>query len=147
MKGEVWVPCFEWENHYEVSNHGNVRSLPRSGRWTTVRPIKPCLVNGYPFVKLHKDSKKPTEKKRSIYVHRLMLEGFTRQNPKGLEAAHRNGIQTDNRLENLYWATRLQNEQDKTKHGTRPCGKKHKRYVHGRYCKNLPAFTAESKGD
>jgi hypothetical protein len=115
---QVWMPCFAWEKRYQVSSIGNVLSFRGSiEKNLKARPLKSCLVNGYPFVMLQGDGKK-----RSIYVHRLMLEAFTRSNPKGMEAAHRNGIQTDNRIENLYWATRLENEADKTRHGGRPVG-------------------------
>jgi hypothetical protein len=39
-----------------------------------------------------------------------------------MEAAHGNGDSTDDRLENLRWATPTGNNQDKTKHGTQPHG-------------------------
>ena len=36
-----------------------------------------------------------------ILVHRLVLESFVGQCPKGMECCHYNGIRDDNRLENL----------------------------------------------
>lgn len=49
--------------------------------------------------------------------HRLILEAFRGPCPEGMESRHLNGIQTDNRIDNLVWGTKLENGSDKTKHG------------------------------
>lgn len=56
--------------------------------------------------------------RKKIYIHRLMLETFVGPCPPGCEAAHNNGIKTDNRLSNLRWATRKENQADRVLHGT-----------------------------
>jgi DNA invertase Pin-like site-specific DNA recombinase len=38
--------------------------------------------------------------------------------PDGMEAAHDNGVRTDNRLVNLSWKTPSGNTEDKRRHGT-----------------------------
>lgn len=50
----------------------------------------------------------------AVYLHRLILyaykgppEHWTKNN-----ACHRNDVRTDNRLDNLYWATQAENTQD-----------------------------------
>jgi DNA invertase Pin-like site-specific DNA recombinase len=42
-----------------------------------------------------------------------------------MEAAHNNGIRSNNHLSNLRWATRASNEADKRTHGTMAVGERH----------------------
>lgn len=58
-------------------------------------------------------------------VHRLVLEAFVGPCPLGMEAAHANGIRTDNRLENLSWKTPKDNSNDKWLVGTMAFGDSH----------------------
>jgi len=51
-------------------------------------------------------------------VHRLVCAAFYGHPKKGMLAAHRNGVSTDNRASNLYWATHAQNVRDAIRHGT-----------------------------
>lgn len=108
---ELWkqVPDFAG---YEVSSLGNVRStkqkIPR-----ILKPGKSGTNGEYRSVYLSMGGK--------IYprlIHRLMLEAFVCQCPEGQEARHINGNASDNRLENLEWATHMDNMQDKVAHGT-----------------------------
>ncbi|MDE2095631.1 MAG: HNH endonuclease [Patescibacteria group bacterium] len=56
--------------------------------------------------------------KKYSLVHRLVLEAFIGPCPPGMECRHLNGNRSDNRLENLCWGTRIENVEDKRKHGT-----------------------------
>lgn len=58
-------------------------------------------------------------------VHRVVLEAFVGPCPDGMLTAHRNGIRSDNRLDNLRWDTQANNVQDKREHGTWQCGERH----------------------
>jgi len=75
--------------------------------------------NGYLKVHLRKD-----DRYHSRYVHRLVLEAFIGPCPKGMECRHLNGDKTDNRLENLVWGTKEENEKDKISHGTHQFGER-----------------------
>jgi hypothetical protein len=59
---------------------------------------------GYEFVRLHKDGKRHGKK-----VHRLIALAFLPNPEKKRTINHKNGIKTDNRLENLEWATHSEN--------------------------------------
>lgn len=102
---ENWRQIKGWP--YEVSDQGRVR------RQETGRLLKPWPVrNGYLRIAL---SRWPGHE--HYRVHRLVLEAFVGPCPPGHEAAHANGDPRDNRLSNLRWATRMDNEADKVRHG------------------------------
>lgn len=65
--------------------------------------------NGYETVVLDR---------KTLSVHRLILETFKGKCPKGKTAGHKNSIRTDTRLKNLYWATYKEQWRDKEAAGT-----------------------------
>lgn len=107
---EEWKPIFEWENFYEVSNLGRVRSKPRrywkpdpkmkaGGCWQfrISRVLKsPKNGDGYPNVRLARDGKCFTRK-----VHRLVWEAFNGPCPLGYHIDHMDGSRDNNNLDNL----------------------------------------------
>ena len=100
---EEWRPVPGYEGRYEVSNLGRVR-------YSVIRIVKPIPIkNGYLSVSM-RDSE---GKKKTHLIHRLVLSTFTGPCPEGLEARHLNDKNTDNRLDNLEWGTRLQNVKDR----------------------------------
>jgi hypothetical protein len=125
---EIWKPVIthNLQNYYEVSNLGNVRSLPRQGkanygtRFYGGKPVKPFLnSNGYLVVNLtYKGFRK------QCTVHTLVLESFVSPKPQGLEACHNDGNPSNAKLENLRWDTRKNNHADKKIHGTQQIGSK-----------------------
>ena len=64
-------------------------------------------------------------KRRYARVATLVLEAFVGKAPRGMTAAHNNGIPGDNRLENLRWDTQKNNIADKKRHGTHQFGEYH----------------------
>ena len=107
-----------YECLYQITTDGRVFSMTRE------RFIKDWKNNqGYMFVSLYKDGKR---KNRS--VHSLLLETYEGYAPtKHHQASHKNGVRTDNRIENLRWLTVTENHYDKKNHGTFQCGTKHGR--------------------
>lgn len=119
------------EGLYEVSNLGRVRSLDRvvlsQNRWGPyLRRLSGRVLRatsrggGYLSISVADGKGKRT------YVHALVLRVFHSERPLGTEACHNNGIRSDNRATNLRWATHVENEADKERHGTRTNrGEKH----------------------
>lgn len=121
---EVWKDINGYEGLYEVSNLGRVRSVDRiiesnNQHCVFSRIIKGCILRpskdryNYLRVSLSKNGSNA-----SFTVHRLVLEAFICSRPKDMEARHINGSSSDCRLCNLKWGTKLENGEDKKRHGT-----------------------------
>lgn len=110
---EEWRDVKGYEGLYLVSNKGRVRSVDKveySQAWNS-RSRKGKLHSltisgrtGYAQLNLYKDGAAETRT-----VHRLVAQAFI-PNPDGKpEVNHKNGIRTDNRVENLEWVTASEN--------------------------------------
>lgn len=113
---EEWRPIPGFDNAYEISNFGRVRSLDRErlckNRYGgfSLRKDKGKMItptgngNGYLIVGLRKNGKRENK-----YVHRLVAEAFYK-NPKSLSVVnHLNFNKLDNRATNLEWSTQREN--------------------------------------
>ena len=69
--------------------------------------------NGYVLANLCVDGVKTR-----AYVHRLVLFAFRGPPPPGHQSAHYDGTRDNNELENLRYATRIDNWADRIRHGT-----------------------------
>jgi hypothetical protein len=122
---EKWLPIPGWENFYEVSDHGRVRSIERvipfKGRTRRVFPriLRPWQRGGRLAVTLADGGRKTRR-----HVHLLVLETFIGPRPFGLECCHRDDDPTNNRLDNLRWDTHSSNELDKVRNGNHHQAKK-----------------------
>lgn len=120
--GEEWRPVVGWEDRYEVSSQGRVRSLMwhhgrGSGRRDVPLVLQPIPSNqdGHMKVCLRRNGER-----YDVRVHRLVLWAFVGSCPPAHEAAHTDGNPKNNAVLNLRWATKAENEWDKIGHGTRP---------------------------
>lgn len=118
---EIWKPVPDWEDRYEVSNHGRVRTLPLEWKnqfgATIKRPprIRKPATNrtGYTVYSLYRN-----DSSIQYFAHRLVLEAFVGPKPDGMVCCHNDGNPANNRVENLRWDTPAANNQDQIKHGT-----------------------------
>lgn len=117
---EIWKKIPGFEEHYAISDHGVIRSIPRKGVNSSKRPISASFAHdGYARVVLSKNGKRHNK-----MIHALVLEAFVGPRPEGFLVRHLNGDRTDNRLENLTWGTALENQRDRITHGTDVRGEK-----------------------
>ncbi len=114
MNGEVWRDIPSYEGVYQVSNIGRIRSVDRTiyinkgdkfyEQRLSGKLLSPHTIRGYHYITLRKGKKSYSEK-----VHRCVCLAFL-DNPNGYkDVNHKNGIRTDNRVDNLEWCTRQYN--------------------------------------
>jgi len=109
------IPIIGYEGLYTINTNGEIFSLDY---WTTKQKKKraaPNDLHGYPRIGLSNNAKR-----KYFIVHRLVAIHFI-PNPENKKCVnHKNGIKTDNRVENLEWCTHSENE----KHSFDILGKK-----------------------
>lgn len=106
-----WALAEEWRQvegypNYHVSSYGAVQG-PRA-------LLRPTVFLGYQIVSLVRDGKTKNYK-----VHRLVAEAFLGLPPfEGAMVAHNDGNRSNNNISNLRWASALENQKDRRRHGT-----------------------------
>ncbi len=98
---ELWKYITGYDKDYQVSNLGNLRSL----KFGKIKCMKSSINgSGYKIKKLYKNNESTFYR-----VHRLVAEAFI-PNPEFKEFInHKNGIKTDNCVDNLEWVTSKEN--------------------------------------
>ncbi len=125
-----WRPIPGYDGIYEASGHGQIRDS-RTGEMRKLSLRK----DDNPRFVLALSS--PSSPLRQRMVHQLVLEAFIGPRPDGMIACHRNDVDTDNRIANLYWGTYSDNAWDKVANGNHHYGNR-------AACKNGHEFTDEN---
>lgn len=110
---ETWKDIPGYEDRYQVSDEGRVRSVDRMARGVSKagrdylkkmpgRVLRPGNCRGYLIVNLH-----PTG---TVTVHRLVALAFVSGFAAGLEVNHKDGNKKNNAASNLEWVTRQGNQ-------------------------------------
>jgi hypothetical protein len=120
ITSETWRPVLGFEDYYEVSSRGRVRSLDRmvyAGRGRMRKSVGRLrkLYKGDRYIKV---PLKVDGKQTGKNVHVLVAEAFLGPRPEGMQVCHNNGNSHDNRVENLRFDTPRANSLDQRKHGT-----------------------------
>jgi hypothetical protein len=129
MADEIWKPIPGYVG-YEASSLGRVRSITRDIPFLNPRygaAVQRCYGR---ILRQRIVGKGYLQIAGSIYgrpfglrVNRAVALAFHGPPPSNLhEAAHYNGDSLDNSSINVRWATKLENEEDKDRHGRRPRG-------------------------
>lgn len=106
---EVWKDIKGYEGLYQISNQGRVKSVKKD------LIMSPCIrQHGYLAVQLFGRGGHPKRGFKTFSIHRLVAEAFIPNPESKTEVNHINEDKTDNRVENLEWATRVEN----CNHGT-----------------------------
>lgn len=117
---EKWKDVPGYESSHMVSNRGRVYSITRvlgSGGVYPGRLLRQWCNNGiHMYTSLNN---------KRFTVHRLVMLAFVGKCPDGMEVCHNNNNGLDNRLENLRYDTRKNNQLDRVKHGTSNRGVRH----------------------
>lgn len=132
MDIEIWRKIPGFEDKYEVSTLGRVRSLDqlsrrktRYGDWFTVmlkgRILRPA---GRVTVAKNKNKLQPHPtvclgRGKTKSIHTLVALAFLGPRQKNMEVCHVDGNCLNNRLENLRYASKSENQQDMLLHGAR----------------------------
>jgi len=96
------------QENYLIYSDGRIWSKKRS-KWSKGKFMKPRInKDGYFYLTLCNKGKQTTHK-----IHRLVALHYIPNPENKLYVDHINRIKTDNRLENLRWATNSENQQNK----------------------------------
>ena len=119
MTEEMWKDIKGFEDRYQISSEGRVRSLARkfidnSGRWQNIKERILKLKtdkDGYKVIGIRDDS----GKQKYFRVHRLVCEAFIPNPDDKPQVNHIDEDKSNNRICNLEWCTCTENNN----HGTR----------------------------
>ena len=122
---ELWRDIPEYNNLYQASNLGQIRSVDRIVKVTGQNPrrLKSRTLSqaifgaGYYLVNLSKNNIPKTR-----LVHRLIMSAFHGPCPDGYEVNHKDGDKSNNRLDNLEYMTPTENAQHGYQIGLTPKG-------------------------
>lgn len=112
MKNIIWKPVRGYENYYEISNCGEIRTIERYVELPTHKYLKKQKTltqfddgRGYKHVKLYDGKGNP----KSFTVHKIVAITFINNPNNYVEINHLDHNKHNNHVNNLEWTTRSEN--------------------------------------
>jgi hypothetical protein len=125
LEGEIWADIEGYSGRYQISNKGRVKStkgkrINKKGIVREVREVLLCLSinDGYPALSLWNGYRLDFYK-----VHRLVALAFIPRVENKLYVNHKDGVKTNNCVENLEWCTPKENVRHAIDMGLNPIGR------------------------
>lgn len=106
---EIWKPIRKFDNLFEISNYGRVRSV---GGQRKILKQSVYRKTGHTYVRSSINYKKIT-----IRTSQEVAKAFLGEKPDGTVVCHKNDIPSDNIYTNLYYGTMKQNMADRERNG------------------------------
>ena len=105
---EEWKDIPGWEGRYMISSFGRVKTLDykRTGREAIMRGLTD--IRGYKNIAFRVGG--AGSKQKHFMVHRLVANAFIPNQLNKPFVNHKNGDRKDNRVENLEWCSKSENE-------------------------------------
>ena len=108
---EIWKDIPGYEGMYQASNLGRIRSVDRKTAKSNgvevhrkSKVLSANIQNGYPHVNLGANN--------TFKVHYLVASTFLGERPAHFDVRHKDGNKHNNRIENLEYGTRSENNLD-----------------------------------
>lgn len=110
MEEEIWKDIKGFENRYQISSFGNVKSLSKRKGWgkgymTKEHLMKPKISNN----KYLQIGLRGINNKKWFLIHKLVIETFIGIRPKGMYIDHKDGIKHNNNVFNLEYVSPSEN--------------------------------------
>ncbi len=126
METEIWKDIKGFENKYQISSLGNVKSIDRYDSLGRFKPSKLRTISiekdGYSYITLVGNK----SKSKSFFIHRLVAQAFLPlPKTKDLQINHIDGNKNNNSIDNLEWVTAQENVIHALKTGLRCSGEDH----------------------
>jgi hypothetical protein len=102
---EIWKDIQGFENQYQISSYGRVKSLSR--HWKPIESILSLQRNKYGYLKIRLG--RGVGNYREYKIHRLVAIHFILNPDNYREVNHIDGNKENNKVENLEWCTRSHN--------------------------------------
>lgn len=119
---EVWKDVKGYEGLYMVSNYGNVKRIHNDPSKNEVTLKKVLQSTGYYTVGLSVGGKTKIKS-----IHRLVAESFIPNPLQKPQVNHKDGVKTNNNVENLEWCTPSENALHAWKTGLSKSTERHKK--------------------
>lgn len=102
---ELWKPLPDYEDHYAVSNYGQIKRTKQARGTRSGKVLKPHkMANGYMAVTVSVNCEE-----RIVYVHRAVARAFLEPEDGKYYVNHKDGDKSNNHAGNLEWVTAQEN--------------------------------------